>query len=68
MWFPAGFHCDADTPALVDQSQDSSTTFEVLKEKSLLVQFNQTHTRPPKTPGGSFLRLVQEGLVGLGVS
>ncbi len=29
---------------------------------------DETYTRPPKTPGGSFLRFVQEGLFGFGVS
>ena len=33
-----------------------------------LVPLNQVQTRPPQTPGASLLRIVQEGLVGNGVS
>jgi len=40
--FPVGFHCDADNSSLVDQSPDSSTAFEVIKENYLLVQVKHT--------------------------
>jgi hypothetical protein len=40
--FPAGKHCDADKSSFVDQAQDSSTTFEELKENYLLVLVKHT--------------------------
>ena len=40
---------------------------KILPVNNRLVSSKPLYTRPPKTPGCSFLRLVQEGLFGLGV-